>query len=60
MHDAHVQQASECVRELYKTLAAQRWQLEELWRGIEESVTVHLQIQKHRERAAEVFKSLFE
>ncbi|KAL8579892.1 hypothetical protein ACOMHN_060746 [Nucella lapillus] len=58
VHAPHVQNAAERVRELYTHLESQRVQLEETWRGIEDSVTVHLQIQRHRERAAEIEKRM--
>ena len=32
--------------------------LEEIWRSVESNITVHIHLQKHRERAAEVSTSL--
>ncbi|XP_070200840.1 uncharacterized protein [Littorina saxatilis] len=56
LHDTHVQHARECVRTLYTQLAAKQWELEDLWKRIEANVTLHLHIQRHRERAAEIEK----
>ncbi|XP_076472104.1 uncharacterized protein LOC143301596 [Babylonia areolata] len=58
VHALHVQEAAERLRALYRELSEAASGLEETWRSTEDGLTVHLQIQRHRERAAEIEKRM--